>query len=80
MSQGTDIGAPVGHIDLEAHVAKNTLADRRISFVLSNSKICFFKRLSSACASDDISSARPVSIRADYFHSSNGLLKVLVLL
>ncbi|RQP12816.1 MAG: hypothetical protein EAS51_01650 [Microbacteriaceae bacterium] len=35
-------------------VAKNTLADRRISFAFSNSAICFFKRLISACASLEV--------------------------
>ena len=33
-------------------VAKNTLADRRISFAFSNSTICFLGRLISSCASD----------------------------
>ena len=42
----------VDHLDevRPSSVAKNTLADLRISFAFSNSAICFFNRLISACA------------------------------
>ena len=38
-------------------VAKNTLADRRISFAFSNSTICFFNRLTFICATDGVPGA-----------------------
>jgi|GEM_PF-6219554 len=52
-------------------VAKNTLADRRISFAFSNSTICFFNRLISACASDVVPGATPVLTSARFFHNRN---------
>ena len=55
------------HIDEADHldegrpssVAKNTLTERKISFVFSNSEIYFFNRLISACASDVAPGATP---------------------
>src|SRR5664279_1668648 len=52
-------------------VAKNTLADRSISFAFSSSAICFFNRLISICAPDDVPGSRPASISARFFHSRN---------
>jgi hypothetical protein len=52
-------------------VAKNTLAERRISFDFSNSTICIFSRLISSCASDDVPGARPASTSARFFHNRN---------
>jgi len=48
-------------------VAKNTLAERRISLTFSNSAIYFFSRLMSSCASEVIRASRSVSTSARFF-------------
>ena len=52
-------------------LVKNSSPKARISFAFSHSTSCYFSRLISRCASDDVLGARPASISARFFNNRN---------